>query len=65
MSILILFTIAMSTSFIVGQVNVALPPGCTGDPHDADSGPTGNPYDIIKSHHEFNACPGANNIHNQ
>jgi hypothetical protein len=59
----------MSTSFVVGHVNAALPRGCTGNPHDADSGPTGNPHDTGEtgnphdalSHHgtEADRCPGS------
>jgi hypothetical protein len=32
-----------TTAFI--QANAALPTGCTGNPHDRDSGPVGNPHD--------------------
>ena len=47
----------------------ALPAGCTGNPHDSDSGPTGNPHDQGETgnphdpagfhHHEADACPGS------
>jgi len=47
----------------------ALPAGCTGNPHDSDSGPMGNPHDQGETgnphdpagfhHHEADSCPGS------
>jgi hypothetical protein len=56
----------LSTSFVVGHVSAA----CTGNPHDADSGPTGNPHDAgetgnphdtngFHSHGEADTCNGS------
>ncbi len=60
------------TTTAFNQANAALPHGCTGDPHDRDSGPTGNPHDgtetgnphdgpgsIHHQHHEADVCPGS------
>jgi hypothetical protein len=37
--------IASACAIQVTSAFAALPGGCTGDPHDHDSGPTGNPHD--------------------
>jgi hypothetical protein len=45
-----LAAIAIATAGVlqVPLVFATLPPGCTGDPHDFHSGPTGNPHDTSK-----------------
>jgi hypothetical protein len=65
--------IATVGSLQIPSVFAAVPAGCTGNPHDSDSGPTGNPHDPgetgnphdAASHgggghqHEGDTCPGS------
>ncbi len=62
----------MATAFLNSQVQ-AVPKECAGNPHDGDSGPSGNPHDVNETgnphdaaahggghHHEgADICPGA------
>jgi hypothetical protein len=42
---LALVMISTVAALQVPSAFASLPGGCTGDPHDGDSGPTGNPHD--------------------
>jgi hypothetical protein len=69
----LILALAVMTTIGVVQISSALaqlPAGCTKNPHDSDSGPTGNPHDpgdtgnphdVTGFHHESSGdtCPGA------